>query len=181
MRIFFKVLAFFKKYSIIKTNVRCDAFKLLFKQRLFSWFDSYDIYDEAGNTVFVVKGQLSWGHCLKIFDASGRELGTVKERVFTFLPKFEMYLGETYVGSIGKELSFFKPKYNIDCNGWHIEGDIFGWDYSVIAPGGALVATVSKELFKFTDTYVLDIKNPSDILCVLMFALAIDAEKCSNN
>ena len=29
--------------------------KLLFKQRLFSWFDSYDIYDEAGNTAFVVK------------------------------------------------------------------------------------------------------------------------------
>ena len=36
--------------------------KLLFKQRLFSWFDSYDIYDEAGNTVYVVKGQFSWGH-----------------------------------------------------------------------------------------------------------------------
>ena len=29
--------------------------KLLFKQRLFSWFDNYDIYDEAGNTVYVVK------------------------------------------------------------------------------------------------------------------------------
>ena len=27
--------------------------KLLFKQRLFSWFDSYDIYDEAGNTAYV--------------------------------------------------------------------------------------------------------------------------------
>ena len=25
--------------------------RLLFRQRLFSWFDSYDIYDEAGNTV----------------------------------------------------------------------------------------------------------------------------------
>ena len=24
------------------------------KQRLFSWFDSYDIYDEAGNTIYVV-------------------------------------------------------------------------------------------------------------------------------
>ena len=43
--------------------------KLLFKQRLFSWFDSYDIYDEAGNTVYVVKGQLSWGHKLVIYDA----------------------------------------------------------------------------------------------------------------
>ena len=53
--------------------------KLLFRQRFFSWFDSYDIYDEDGNTVYVVKGQLSWGHCLKVFDASGQELGTVKE------------------------------------------------------------------------------------------------------
>mgnify|MGYP000323241797 CR=1 FL=1 len=49
--------------------------KLLFKQRMFSWFDSYDIYDENENTVYVVKGQLSWGHCLKIFDTEENELG----------------------------------------------------------------------------------------------------------
>lgn len=30
--------------------------KLLFKQRMFSWFDSYDIYDEQGIPVFTVKG-----------------------------------------------------------------------------------------------------------------------------
>ena len=40
--------------------------QLLFKQRLFSWFDSYDIYDESGNTVYTVKGKLSWGHLLEI-------------------------------------------------------------------------------------------------------------------
>ena len=28
--------------------------KLLFKQRFFSWFDSYDIYDETGATLFTV-------------------------------------------------------------------------------------------------------------------------------
>ena len=28
--------------------------KLLFKQRAFSWFDSYDIYNEHGETVFTV-------------------------------------------------------------------------------------------------------------------------------
>ena len=49
--------------------------RLLFKQRMFSWFDSYDIYDENENTVYVVKGQFAWGHCLKIFDASGCEGG----------------------------------------------------------------------------------------------------------
>ena len=35
--------------------------KLLFKQRFFSWFDSYDIFDEYGNIVYVVKGQFYWG------------------------------------------------------------------------------------------------------------------------
>lgn len=30
--------------------------RMYFKQRLFSWFDSYDIYDEAGNTLYTVKG-----------------------------------------------------------------------------------------------------------------------------
>ena len=28
--------------------------RLLFKQRFFSWFDSYDIYDDNGATVFTV-------------------------------------------------------------------------------------------------------------------------------
>ena len=45
--------------------------KLLFKQRMFSWFDSYDIYNEAGDAVYEVKGVLSWGHCLKIFGPDG--------------------------------------------------------------------------------------------------------------
>ena len=61
--------------------------KLLFKQRMFSWFDSYDIYDENGNTLFVVKGQFSIGHLLKIFDANGNEVGFIKQKILTWLPK----------------------------------------------------------------------------------------------
>lgn len=153
--------------------------KLLFKQRLFSWFDSYDIYDENENTLFTVKGQLAWGHCLKVFDAYGREVGTVKERIFTFLPKFEIYLGNDYFGCISREFSLFKPKYNIDFNGWHIEGDFFEWDYTIANANGNAVATISKQLFRWTDTYVIDVNHPNDALCALMFVLAIDAEKCS--
>ncbi len=52
--------------------------KLLFKQRMFSWFDSYNIYYEDGSTAYTVKGQLSLGHCLKIRDAAGHELGWSK-------------------------------------------------------------------------------------------------------
>ena len=155
--------------------------KLLFKQRFFSWFDSYDIYDEAGNTVYVVKGQLSWGHCLKIFDAAGREVGTVREKIITILPKFEVYIGNNYVGRISKEFTLFRPKYDIDFNGWHIDGNFIEWDYRISGARGELIASISRQIFNWTDTYVIDVVNPNDALCALMLVLAIDAEKCSRN
>ena len=95
--------------------------KLLFKQRLFSWFDSYDIYDESGRAVFTVEGKPSWGHKLHILNAQGGHIGTVKQVVLTFLPKFDLYVGEQYVGSIHKEFTFFKPRFQVDCNGWQVE------------------------------------------------------------
>lgn len=153
--------------------------KLLFKQRFFSWLDSYDIYDENGKTLFTVKGQLSFGHCLKIYDANDIELATVRERILTFLPSFEMYLGDSYIGCIKKEFSLFRPRYNIDYKGWHIDGDFFEWDYNIVDNFGKCVATVSKQLLNFTDTYVIEVEDPSDALFALMLVIAIDAEKCS--
>lgn len=55
------------------------------------------------------------------------------------------------------------------------------WDYTIVGPDGQRIAAISKELFHMTDTYVMDIVNPEDALYVLMFVLAIDAEKCSRN
>lgn len=155
--------------------------RLLFKQRLFSWFDSYDIYDEAGNTVYVVKGQLSWGHCMKVFDSYGNEIGMLQEKVLTLLPKFEIYLSGSYAGCIKKEFTFFKPVFDIDYHGWRVEGDFFEWDYRIVDGFGKQVATVSKELLNWTDTYVINVNSTADALSVLMLVLAIDAEKCSRN
>lgn len=154
--------------------------RLLFKQRFFSWFDSYDIYGEDGKTMYTVKGQLSWGHCLKIFDSQGEELGTVQERVLTFLPKFNIYRGAICLGCISREFSFFRPRYNIDFLGWQVEGDFLGWDYQVVNRSGQEVATVSKQLLNLTDTYAITVHDPQDALEALMLVLAIDAEKCSH-
>lgn len=153
--------------------------KLLFKQRLFSWLDSYDVYDEAGNTVFTVEGKLSWGHCLHILDAGGAHVGTLKEVVFSFLPRFEIYLGDRLAGSIRKDFTFFRPHFTLEPGDWQVEGSFMEWDYSIMTSQGVEVARISKELFHWTDTYVLDIAEPEDALRVLLIVLAIDAEKCS--
>lgn len=153
--------------------------KLIFKQRAFSWFDSYDIYDEGGNTVFTVEGQLSWGHKLHILDAFGNHAATVKEEVLSFRPRFALFEGEdSYIGEISKKWSLFTPAFEMDFRGWHIDGDFFEWEYTIFDQSGEAVAQISKELFNFTDTYVIDIAKESDALHALMVVLAIDAEKC---
>jgi len=155
--------------------------KLLFKQRFFSWFDSYDIYDENGNTLFTVEGKLSWGHCLHILDASGVHIGTVQEKVLTFLPKFELYAYGEYLGELKKEFTFFSPKFVFDCSDWTVDGNWYEWDYTINSPSQGPVAAISKDIFQWTDTYVIDVYDPANALCALMVALAIDAEKCSHD
>lgn len=153
--------------------------ELLFKQRFFSWFDSYDIFDAEGNTVYVVKGELSWGHRLQIYDASGNPLGVVQERVLTLLPRFELYIGDRMVGQIQKEFTLFRPRFRLDCCGWQVDGDFWEWDY-VVTDGRRTVMRISKELWNWTDTYRMDIDRPEDALYCLMIVLAIDAAKCSS-
>ena len=154
--------------------------KLRFRQRMFSWFDSYDICDEGGQTVYTVRGQLSWGHCLKIFDAGGRDLGMVQEKILTLLPKLGLYEEGQYLVCIRRELSLIRPRYEIDFNQWQVQGSVMEWNYTIYRSGKEAVARVSKELLHLTDTYVLDIVNQDDAFHVLMFVLAMDADKCSN-
>ena len=116
---------------------------------------------------------------MKICDPQGHELGLVKEKIITFLPKFELYEGGRHIGRISKKLSLFSPKFSIDFNGWQVEGNFLEWDYTIRDARGNWVATIGKELFHLSDTYVMEIRDPSDALHVLMFALAMDAEKCS--
>lgn len=159
----------------------CIFMRLLFKQRFFSWFDSYDIYLEDGSTAFSVEGKLSWGHCLHVLDPAGNHIGTLQQRVLTFLPQFDVYQGESLLGTIKKEFTFFKPQFTLDFNGWEVNGQFMEWDYTITDRAGHTVAAVSKELFNWTDTYVIDVSDPRDAFCALMVVLAIDAEKCSRN
>lgn len=124
---------------------------------------------------------MSFGHCLQVMDAAGNHVGTLKEKVFRFLPQFEIYIGDVLRGSVQKEFSFLTPKFHVDFNGWQVEGNFLEWDYEIRDAHGRTVASVSKEILHWTDTYVIDVKDPEDALYALMLVLAIDAEKCSRN
>lgn len=154
--------------------------KLLIKQRVFSWKDSYDVYDEFGNVKYIVKGELfSLGHQLHVYDAHERELGVIHEKVFKLLPAFEIEVGGRMKGTIQQKFSFFKSNYEIAYNGWRVEGDFLGWNYDVYE-GCSSIMHISKELFRWGDTYVIEYGNREHELDGLLLVIAIDAANCSN-
>ena len=156
--------------------------RLLIKQKVFSWTDTYDVYDEAGNPKYYVKADFfSIGHRIRIYDkATGSELGIIQEKVLRIFKEFEISINGISQGIIKKQFSMFVPKYNIDYKGWRLEGDFMQWNYTIYE-GNRLVVNIDKQLFQWGDTYVLDIVDPVDELPALMVAIAMDAAKCSEN
>ena len=155
--------------------------KLLIKQRVFSWTDTYDVYDEEGNTKYFVKAEfLALGHQIHVYDRYDNEVGMVKQKLLTFLPAFDLEIGGSPFGRIQKEFTFFTPRYELDYNGWRCEGDFMAWNYDVYS-GCSAVVHISKELLHWGDTYVIDILNPQDEIMALMLAIAIDAANCTQN
>ncbi len=153
--------------------------KLLFRQRIFSWLDSYDVFDENGNTLFTVKGVFALAHTFKIYDRNGQEAGMIRQHLLTILrPRFDILLHGTEEGHITKEISFFTPRFTLDFRGWQVKGDLFEWNYRITS-GDETIATISKCLFRWSDTYEIDVNDPENALEALMTVVAIDAVKCS--
>lgn len=153
--------------------------KLLIKQRVFSWTDSYDVYDEEGVARYEVSAEFfTLGHRLHVYyKQTGREIGAIHEKPFTLLPQFEIVAGGEVRGMIRKEFTFFVPKYRVDYRGWDVDGDILGWDYRVTHEGRE-VMSISKDIFRWSDTYVLNFRDPADEIPGLLLVLAIDAANC---
>lgn len=156
--------------------------QLLIKQRIFAWGDTYDIYDENGEPRYFVKGKVfSLGHQIHIYDKqTNEEVGAIKQKLLTFLPKFEIYIGGNLMGTVTREFTFLKPKYHVDFRGWEVDGDFMGWNY-VAHKGEYEVLRVTKELMAWSDTYAIHYTNPADEVPALLLVLAIDAVNSEKN
>ena len=151
--------------------------KLMITQKLMSLRGRYDITDENDQTVFSIKGKYTIPKRYDISDAQGQLVAQLRAKVFDIFPTYYLYENGEKIGKVKKKFSFFKPQFAIDCNGWQVQGNFLSWDYKIVDASGAIIATLSKEIFKVRDVYVMDIINDEDALKVVQVALAIDLQK----
>jgi uncharacterized protein YxjI len=149
--------------------------KLFIKQSVLSWSDKFTVKDESGEDRWIVQGDaLSFAHLLRVYDLSGKERATIKEK-WSFFRKHVVQAGfESF--EIIKEFSMFSQRYDIIGIGWSVAGDFLAHDYTIEGED-QVIAHMTKEWLTWGDSYRLDIISQRDELPALCIALAID---CSN-
>ena len=156
--------------------------QLYIRQRLFSWTDSYDVFDTDGIPRYEVKAEfLSLTHKIHVYDKrTGTEVGAIRQRLLSLLPTFEILIGDQIVGVIRQKFTLLRQRYEVDYRGWDVDGNFLGWEYRVIQDRREIL-TISKDIFRLTDCYCLNFRDPSCEILGLLLVLAIDAANCSHN
>ena len=111
---------------------------------------------------------------------NGNEAAFIQQKVFSFLPRYFVYVGDEQVAEIVKEFSFLFPRYSIEGLGWDIEGRFMAHDYEITKSGYPIV-TIRKEWMSWGDSYEVDIKNPQDEIIALAVVLTIDCVMASQS
>ena len=148
--------------------------KLYIRQKVFSFKDKFNIYDERGEIKYTAEGEIfTLGKKLHIKDMNGREVIFIKQRLLTFLPKYEISINEGAPVEIVKNFTLLKHTYTIPEWDITIKGDFFAHEYEVIRNGDE-IAHLSKEWFTWGDTYAINIADARDELMALASILVVD-------
>ena len=155
--------------------------KLYLKQRVFTWRDRFIVKDENENDRYAIEGEMfTWGKKLHVWDIQGREVAFIRQKVFSWMPRYVLEIDGRVVCEIVREFTILKQSYRLEGLAWRLEGDFFAHEYSM-HDNNQSIMRMSKKWFTWGDSYELDIANPNDELLCLCVALAVDCAMASGN
>lgn len=156
--------------------------KLYIRQKVFSWKDRFSVFNELGEDVFRVEGEVfTLGKKLHIYDMTDRETAFIHQKVLSFLPRYYISRNGEDIAEVVKKLTFLKARYEIPAFGWTVQGNFTAHEYTVDSDAG-VVATISKKWFTWGDTYEINATagfDPVNVLCVVLIIDAVLASQAA--
>lgn len=147
------------------------------KEKFWSWGNKFTITDEQNNSRFVVDGQaFSWGDKLSFQDLEGNELAFINQRLISLMPRYQILTNGTVFAEVIKEFSWFQQKFKLDVpgpNDYEIDGSFWQHEFN-FTRSGRKVASVSKKLWAWTDSYGVNIVDGEDDVSILCACIVID-------
>ena len=147
------------------------------KEKFWSLGDEFTIYDESDNETYKVFGKaFSWGDKLSFQDLDGTELAFIDQKLLSWKPCYKIIIDGEEFAEVIKEWTWFKKKFTLDVpgpNDYEIDGSF--WDHEfVFMRGDQEVATVSKEMWSWSDAYGVKIIEGEDQIAILCTCIVID-------
>lgn len=147
------------------------------REKFWSWGSKFSITDEQEEPIYYVHGKaFSWGSKLSFQDIDGQELAFIDQKLLSWKPRYIIIRDGQPFAELVKEWSWFKKKFTLDVpgpNDYTIDGSF--WDHEfVFTRAGQTVATVSKAIWGWTDSYGVDIVAEEDDVSILCACIAID-------
>ncbi len=138
----------------------------------------FDLKDEAGNLKYTaISGAQGFtGYRMTLHNLSGKELVLVKQKsgvTFTAV-NFEAYINGEFVTDCMQKASFTRYYYVLPQLNLKIMGDFIGHKYQVINEQGQILATISKKLMSFGDSYQIDIADSKNELLIIATVFAVE-------
>ena len=147
------------------------------KQKMWSLGGRFTISDDLGIPTYQVEG--SFFQVPKTFiitDMQGQLVSRVEKRFLTFLPVFDVQLANGSRFTLHKELTFFKPRYQIENLGLTVQGNFWNMDFE-LSQNEQPIARISQEWMRLTSTYVVTIYDEHYTDLVISLVIAIDYVK----
>lgn len=145
-------------------------------------YSQYEILDEKGEPVYLVKGKF-WklGHNLEFSKADGTQIGSIRSGSLPQLNReYEIFLGEKRFATFKRTDSWFKPilksNFQLEIPGkepYSINGSFLNHEYSFERKDRTM-ATVSRKFFTLAETYGVEIEKGEDDVAILTSVIAID-------
>lgn len=146
------------------------------KQKVFSLKDKFNIFDESQNQKYQVKGKfLSLKNKLELQDMDGKLILHSNRKLLTFLPKYYIYDQQNQeVAVIKKKFSLF-PKFSLTVLGkeLRVDGKFYAHNFSILDNTLSL-ASISKRIISWGDTYEIDIAADENVEIFLFVVIIID-------
>lgn len=125
---------------------------------------------------FYCEGEIfTFGRKLHFYNAAGQEVVYIKQKLLSLLPKYEIYINDSYIATLIKKFTILSHDYYYENLDWDISGDFLAHEYMITSPKGDTIMTLSKRWLTWGDTYCLDVFDNKNLLLCLASSIVIDS------
>ncbi|GCE12337.1 LURP-one-related/scramblase family protein [Tengunoibacter tsumagoiensis] len=153
------------------------------RERAWSLTEAFLVRDDNGHTVYEIHGKFFHiGDNLVLKDKhTHKELVHIKQHLISIHPSYDLYRDGKHWGNVHEQFHFFGgERFKIkgqDGMVFHIEGDIWNWNFSILDDQGNLMGQVGRQFALFHDSYGVEVAQGVDAPFIIALAVVIEMVK----